>query len=327
MAASGVESQRTLFLWSAAQPSRGGPFDFRASDASVTLAVSHGIELLPVVAFAPRWARQSDAGNAPPSDPRAYAAYLRALIGRYGPHGTFWAQNRSLRKRPIRAWQIWNEPSASYQWTIPATADWAPGYGALLRASYRAVKAADPDARVVLAGLPNFSYRDLEHLYRVGHIHGSFDIAAVHPYSAVKHGVLTIVKRFRAVMRRHGDAGKQLWVTEFGLPASKGQSRDPSPLQTSDAGMARFMRETYDDFTSGRRWQKVGATRFYWYTWASSYSGWIFQFTGLWLYFPGADQGRDLLVPKPSLAVYRQLARRAEGCVKNTAGACVSRRR
>jgi hypothetical protein len=325
MAASGVESQRALFLWSAAQPSRGGPFDFSASDALVTLAVSHGIQLLPVVAFAPGWARKGGAANAPPSDLRAYASYLRALIGRYGPRGSFWALNRRvLPTRPIRAWQIWNEPSANYQWTIPAGADWAPGYGALLRASYRAVKDADPGASVVLAGLPNFSWRDLEHLYRVGRIHGSFDIAAVHPYSAVKHGVLKIVELFRAVMRKHGDGGKPLWVTEWGLPASKGQSPDPSPLQTTDGGMARFMRATYDDLTAGRRWQKLGVARVYWYTWASSYNGWIFQFTGLWQYIPGAVNGQDALGTKPSLAVYRELARRVEGCAKNSAGACVS---
>jgi hypothetical protein len=88
--------------------------------------------------------------------------------------------------------------------------------------------------------------------------------------------------------------------------------------------MASFMRATYDDLTAGRRWQKLGVTRVYWYTWASSYSGWIFQFTGLWRYVPAAVQRQDALGAKPSLAVYRELARRVEGCAKNSAGACVS---
>ena len=46
-----------------------------------------------------------------------------------------------------------NEPSADYQWTIPAHTDWAPGYAKLLKASYRAIKESDPSAQVVIAGL------------------------------------------------------------------------------------------------------------------------------------------------------------------------------
>jgi hypothetical protein len=323
MAQSGVESQRALFLWSVAQPRAGGPFDFVQSDEAVLLASEHGIDLLPVVAFAPRWARQSDAGNSPPRDPREYAAYLRALIARYGPRGSFWAAHRHLRKRPIRAWQIWNEPSADYQWTIPQGQDWAPGYGALLRASYRTIKHADRGAQVVLGGLPNFSYQDLDHLYSAGHVRGFFDVGALHPFTAARHGVLTLAERFRAVMRRHGDGRKPIWVTELGLPASKGHSQDGSPLQTDDAGMARFLRQSYEDLIANRR--KVGVGRAYWFTWSSSYSGWIFQFTGLWLYYP-RQGGHDTLRPKPSLTAFERLARHFEGCSKTASGSCRTRR-
>jgi hypothetical protein len=320
MAQSGVESQRALFLWSVAQPNPGSSFDFTQTDELVQLADRHGIDLLPVVAFAPIWARQYDAPSSPPRNPDEYAAYLRALIGRYGPHGSFWSAHRNLRKRPIRAWQIWNEPSANYQWTIPQGTDWAPGYAALLRASHTAVKQADPGAKVVLAGLPNLSWRDLDHLYRVGHVHGLFDVGAVHPFTSAQHGVLTVVRRFRAVMRKYGDGRKPLWVTELGLPASKGHSSDRSPLQTTQAGMSRFMRQSYADLAAHRR--QLGVGRLYWFTWASSYSGWIFEYTGLYLFFPRANHGHDLLQPKPALTTYVQIARRAEGCVKTTRGTC-----
>src|SRR5207248_10231993 len=114
--------------------------------------------------------------------------------------GSFWSKHTELPKLPVRALQIWNEPSESYQWTIPAGKDWAPGYGKLLRKSDTAIKHTDPRLKVVLAGFPNTSPQYLDHLYQKGHVHGHFDIAAVHPYTAHKHGVLTLARQFRAVL-------------------------------------------------------------------------------------------------------------------------------
>jgi polysaccharide biosynthesis protein PslG len=307
MAESGVEAARTTFLWSQAQPLEFYPVDFTVTDAVVRLAVTNGIRLLPVVAAAPRWARQSDEKNSPPTNRGrgAYANFIRELINRYGQEGSFWEEYSSLPKRPIGSFQIWNEPSANYQWTIPEDKDWAPGYGALLRKSYNVIKAADPDAKVVLAGLPNRSYQDLEHLYKAGNIHGAFDVAALHPYTAHEHGVLTITERFRQVMTKYGDGKKELWITELGLPASKGKSNDPSTLQTTNSGMAKFLEQSYSDLMKNRK--RLRVPKAYWYTWASSYKGWIFNFTGLNRWSEGTES------PKPALKVYRKMARRAQG--------------
>src|SRR2546430_305512 len=54
--ASGVESARVQFWWRDAQPKKSGPTNYSATDAFVALAADHGIELLPVVIGAPRWA-------------------------------------------------------------------------------------------------------------------------------------------------------------------------------------------------------------------------------------------------------------------------------
>ncbi|MEA2388962.1 MAG: polysaccharide biosynthesis protein PslG, partial [Thermoleophilaceae bacterium] len=287
MAAAGVESQRLLFEWRTAQPVPHGTFDFAASDADLERALRHRMELLPVVAGAPRWARESDAPNSPPSDPSDYAAYLRALVVRYGPVGTFWAEHADLPMRPIRTWQIWNEPSRNYQWTISKGEKWAPGYGALLRASYPAIKDADTGARVVIAGLPNRSWRALDRLYREGHVHGYFDVGAVHPYTLHDHGVLTIVKNYRNVMRDHGDGGKAIRVTEMGIPASKGRDDSDFPLQTDDAGQIKFLRQSYNDLVANRK--QLHVTRVNWFTWASSYNGHNFAYSGLVAYTPGGE--------------------------------------
>lgn len=320
MATTGAESARTAFDWAHAQPTRDGDFRWDRTDHVVTLASEHGLELLPYVLRAPGWAQKYKASFSPPKRNADYVRFLRALIHRYGPNGSFWKLHPELPLKPLRAWQIWNEPSKRYQWTIPKKKDFAPGYGSLLRASYKAIRKADPGAKVVMAGLPDFSYLDLRHLYEKGNIRGHYDIAAVHPYTHTEHGVQKIVGHFKNVLRREHDAKRPVWVTEMGLPASKGKANNGDPLQTTDQGMADFLRESYGDLMAKLGTKKYGVKRVYWYTWASIYrgDGEIFNWSGLLHY----DDGKGTVSPKPAYDVYRDMARQAEGCVKAETGAC-----
>jgi arabinogalactan endo-1,4-beta-galactosidase len=234
-------------------------------------------------------------------------------VERYGPKGTFWIENPDLEKQPIREWQIWNEPGLEIHWKVKEGEDWAKQYGKLLRASYRAIRKADPKAKVVLGGIVNDSWNLLRKLYQRGDVHGFFDVAAVHPYTVEPAGVIELVRRFRAVMRKRGDGGKPLWVTEFGLPASKGKM-DPdsedydSPLQTTAKGMAKFLRQTYGRLLDTRGEAKTGVARAYWYTWASSYRNErIWNFTGLIRHnWRTSDESVE---KTPSLAAYRDVAK------------------
>jgi polysaccharide biosynthesis protein PslG len=319
IASAGVESVRVPFFWGNAQRVNDGSTDYSWTDEMVKLAADHGLELVPDVTQAPEWARKYPSKPySPPSEDGAYTRYLVDLVDRYGPHGTFWTTNPTVPKLPINALQIWNEPAEYYQWSVPRNKDWAPPYGKLLRKSYRAIKQADPSVRVVLAGLANASPQYLEHLYEKGNIHGYFDVAAQHPYTAHKHGVLTLAKQFRAVMKKHGDNGKKLWITELGLPASKGKTSDKNDLQTTDQGMAKFLTSTYKDLMKNRRTLKVDHV--FWYTWASVYAGFIFKWTGLYLY--KRENGQDVFGEKPAYKAYVHVARSGEGCAKTSTGAC-----
>jgi hypothetical protein len=320
MAEIGVESQRATFNWSQAQfYNKKQKFDWKATDQMVRLAAKRHIRLLPVVMQAPRWARSSKKDNAPPKSTKTYTKYLTAAIKRYGPDGSWWKQHKKLPKVGLRDWQIWNEPSEDYQWNIPSDRDWAPGYAKLLKASYTAAKKADKHVRVVLAGLPARSWESLAHLYDVGHIHGYYDIAAVHPYTASAHGPLTIVRYFRTVMRQNHDSKRPLLVTETTLPASKGKATSKGQFETTDSGMAAFAKEVYADMMKNRHKYRIG--RVYWYTWGSDYEGWTFDFTGLVKYRHG-DSPEDV-EEMPALDEYRKLALRAAGCTKDATGVCV----
>ena len=320
MASAGAESVRVAFSWAAAQPEENGPFNFTRTDAVVAAGSTRGVSILPVVILAPKWARQGQTDQypfTPPIDDQRYAAYLTALIGRYGPHGSFWDENPSLPRRPIRAWQIWNEPHLQYQWTIPEGQDWAPGYRDLLMAAHAAVKQADPGAQVVLGGLSNDSWHYLQRLYIDG-AGDYFDVAAIHPYTRTPAGVVELVRRFRVVMRRYGDASKPVWVTELGLPASKGRSSSKSPLQTSDTGMARFLRDSFRQLAKARSRPGRRVARAYWYSWSTPYSGRdIFGYSGLF-----RQRGSGNPVARLAHRVFVRVARELEGCRKNSRGRC-----
>jgi len=319
MAAAGVETMRVAFSWDQAQPTRESPIGFTATDRVVGLAAARRIRVFPHIIVAPGWNRWegSTAPYAPPAEPQLLGPYMKALIGRYGPRGSFWAENPQLPRLPIRHWQFWNEPHLSYQWTLP-TRDvvWSETYSWELGFFYRAVKEADPGAKVVLGGLTNFSWRELDELYLHG-IRGNFDIAAIHPYTRRPEGTVELVRRFRAVMRRNRDGAKPVFVTEMGLPASRGRSRSRSKLQTTDRGMAQYLERAYGALVAARRRRATQVARVYWYTWASSYRGDIFNYTGLFRY-----GGKGTPARRRAVGSYVRTARRLEGCAKTTRGGC-----
>ena len=63
----------------------------------------------------------------------------------------------------------------------------------LLRASRRALRAADPGSRTMLAGLPNESWIALRKIYKAGG-HGAFDVVALHPYTGKPRNVIRLIE-------------------------------------------------------------------------------------------------------------------------------------
>jgi hypothetical protein len=184
-------------------------------------------------------------------------------------------------------------------------------YAPVLRAAHRQVKNADPGAKIVLAGLTGTNegapWDVLRYQYRRGGIKKRwFDIAAIHLYTGKAENVDDGIRLFRRVMKRNGDRRKPVWLTEFGITASKGRTTAPRSqrtLRTTDDGMASFLEDAYRSLA--RKHRRLRLRRAYWYTWASSYepgSG-IFDFAGLNQYSDG-----DLRA-KPALASFRAIAR------------------
>ena len=157
----GVKSERIGILWGTVQPTQGGPFEWGSVDSQVENAALAGINVLPFLAGIPTYAVPAvnvvggGGEKAPANLPvtgaarTGWANFLTAVVGRYGPNGSFWAEHPSVPKEPIRFWQIYNEPNFKYFIRNPNPTE----YGKLVAQSSTVLKAADPGAKVVLAGL------------------------------------------------------------------------------------------------------------------------------------------------------------------------------
>ena len=255
MAANGVESMRLIIDWRAIEPRRR-VYNFASIDRFVKTAALHNIRFLPNVTASPQWASQRpgtvEYWRSPPKSNADFAALMRQLVLRYGSNGSFWRENPTVRKLPIRQWQIWNEPTAPWYWSRQP---FARSYTRLLKAAYRAIHRADRKAKVVVGPLvtargdypPWIALRDL---YRAG-AKRYYDVLSVHPFTnnpssrvAVRQTV-EVVRRMRREMRRRGDGRKPVILTEVTWPAAQGKvpAGAVNRLATTEAGQIARMRE------------------------------------------------------------------------------------
>jgi polysaccharide biosynthesis protein PslG len=320
MASSGVESVRTVFSWAGAQrEGRDSPISFSETDPVMRRAALRNIHVLPVVIYAPSWARAYRGRfTSPPRKRSDYVTYLAALVDRYGPDGTFWTENPDLPKLPLREWQIWNEPHLAQYWDAPEKGPYGyvRAYPLLLRASYNMIKTLDPGAKVVMAGLTQRAWDEIEVLYQHG-VKRYFDIAALQIFPQTVKRAVKATRFFGEAMRARGDGRKPIYLTEITWPASKGRTQGIKyQRQETPRGMATKLNGMYRAMAQRRRALRVG--KVFWYTWSSPYGrgGSIFDYAGLQRY---ADRSFE---PQPALGAYQRSARKYQGCEKTVTGAC-----
>jgi hypothetical protein len=300
----GVESERMEIAWDVAEP-QPGRHDFALPDRKVLAAARAGLDVLALVVRCPSWAavQPSRAPFSPPRAPGDYARLMRTLVRRYGPGGVLWREHPEVRARPVRAWQIWNEPNLPIYWTRQP---FMRGYAELLDYAYDAVKRVDRRATVVMAGMANFSWKDLRRLFERGGRRLRFDVAAVHPFSGFPSDSVRIVVSNRRVLDRHGAKRKPIWLTELTWSSAKGRKLPlTKDWETTEAGQAERLRQAYSLYVRERR--RLRLERIYWYTWLTADRDSVnsFDYSGLRTQLP---DGR--VVDKPAAYAFRKIARR-----------------
>jgi Glycosyl hydrolase catalytic core len=318
--AGGVDSVRLPISWGAVEP---GPnaFTWVGIDQEVKRAAAAGVEVLPFVYGAPSWAVPS--GNVPGTGgakapvrlpvsgtaASSWSTLLKQLVGHYGPNGTLWANNPTLPKRPVRNWQIWNEPNFHYFVVHPNPAE----YGKLVKLSSTALRSVDPGAQVILAGMfarPKggnakgatnpYASKFLQAMYEGNPgIKSKFNGVALHPYTGNYKELTPEIEEFRKVLAVNHDAAKGLWITELGWSS---QPPPANPLLNIFAkglkGQAQQLKGAFTLLSAKAAAWKL--KRVYWFS--------VDDLPGACNFCDGSGLFKEGFVPKPAWYEYVKFA-------------------
>jgi polysaccharide biosynthesis protein PslG len=220
---------KQIFAWEDIEP-RPGEFDFTRADGIVSEIEAKGLELVVRLTDSPDWSHPSvtctlpDCHDAPPDDYADYGRYCAAIAERY--------------RGRIAAYQVWNEPNLAREWggrePNPAA------YVGLLKVCYEAIKAVDPAAIVISAGLAPTGNWDatawaddifVRQMYDAG-VQQVMDVLGVNapgynlapevsPDEAQaqgfnRFGTFRRVEDIRQIMVERGDAARQMAILEMG---------------------------------------------------------------------------------------------------------------
>jgi len=265
-----VKSVRLPLYWTVVQPKpptlAGG--EWSGFDREVKLAAESGIRVMPFVWGSPEWVAP-DVGDLPVRSAWqrwGWTRLLREAVGRYGPNGTFWAENPELPFLPIRRWEIWNEENIVTFADRPDPA----AFATLIRISGRLLHRADPGAKVIVGGFfgrplqvpPNVASGDfLSRLYRAGDVKPYFDGVSLHPYVARARAMGAQIANLRRIMRVHNDAATPIYVTELGWGSRSGPTRWERGLY----GQANQLSRALAMLSAQRLNWRIGGV--WWFTW------------------------------------------------------------
>lgn len=249
-------------VWPNVEPQKG-QWDFSHLDRYISLAESHGVEILLPLGLTPAWASTRpkersgyEPGNAAePRDISDWSEYVRQVATRY--------------KGRIHAYEIWNEPNLS---------DFFSGRPdtmlELAREAYGVLKQVDQTVVVVspsATGQTGIAW--LERYLKMGG--GAYaDVIGFHFYvtPGAPEAMLELGERLRAVLEENHVTNKALWNTETGwlienrLSKVTPQNSSFSKVLTLEEASAYVARSYLLNWAMGVR-------RFYFYSWDSEVGG------------------------------------------------------
>ena len=243
---------KQTFAWRDLEPRPGG-WDWRQSDRILAEIARRDLGIIVRLGQAPGWARASSqraARDAPAVDISRWTNYCSRVAERY--------------QGQVTAYQIWNEPNLSREWgdSPPDPA----GYVELLAACSEAIRAADPAAILISAGLaPTGNHDDrampdniyLDHMYR-NRFQQHIDVVGVHApgYSAPEISpdsdealqrwfTFRRVEDMRKIMLNHDDGERQMAIMEFGYTTEQ-INPDYKWFSVTEAQQAEMLQRAYE---------------------------------------------------------------------------------
>jgi len=303
-----VRNARTPFHWNTIEPSQGH-YAWQATDKFVGGLALYGVRTLPFLNDTPSWV----AGDRtqPPlrskKTKRQWGNFIKACIARYGRHGKFWRTYPQIPKRPITAWQIWNEPNLENYFDVKNKPE--RKYAKLVKVSDKAINKADKHAKTVLAGLSGnpetkkmAPQRFLKKFLTVRKVKKHFNGAALHPYAPSIKKFKKLLRNLHKALKKKGAGGKKLWITEMGwgsAPPEKGK-----PLLKGAKGQKRLLKKSFKMLLHKRK--RLHISRVYWFLWRDADPNVKTNCT----FCKSSGLFRYDFSPKPSWKAFRSFTRR-----------------
>ena len=216
--ATGATVARTDTVWETAEPQPPvdgvHSYDWQYDDGVASTLAGAGLTWHAVLDYATTWAADAGAGVNPgvaPSYMPDFVAYAAAFAARYGAGGSFWAEHPALAPKPVRVFEIWNEPDLPMFWgPVPNLGEFSSMY-LLARA---AIKQVDPSATVIIGGLV-WPANDLPAMLAAQPaLKGNVDGLGVHAYVDTGDGTLGVIDTDLGADL--GTLAVPIYVDEFG---------------------------------------------------------------------------------------------------------------
>ncbi|MEU4653080.1 cellulase family glycosylhydrolase [Streptomyces sp. NPDC023723] len=271
----GITWIRADLAWTNIQPDSPTQYLWERFDRVASAARERDLTVLATLGYTPQWSRDAACmyknQSCPPADNARFAQFATEAVTRYAAMG-------------VHAWQIWNEPNISGFW--PGGPD-PERYTDMLAQVSQAVRAADSEAFVVMAGLANADTEGagkrqsaadfLDAALKLGaaeHI----DAVSFHPFSrtllpSTKTGdspyerVDGARKSLTAVLKSYEQTGLEIWLTETGSPThGRGAAADSEqPGEDATHATAGFQAKIATDTVPAA--DALGAvTKVFWYS-------------------------------------------------------------
>ena len=151
---------RSNVIWDLAEPANTTPDNYNWASADRSLSAARidtgGLNMIATVAGNPAWAATHKEGVIDKVSYSELAQFVGALVERYDGDGLDDAPGNPV----VEYWEIYNEPDRAGDTASPAWGDDGDKYAAMLQVVYPAVKAANPNAQVVMGGIAYDAFED-----------------------------------------------------------------------------------------------------------------------------------------------------------------------
>jgi hypothetical protein len=232
---------RCDFAWSDLEWVQGSWY-FDGCDRVVEEAGARGIDVLGILGTSPPWANGGNPWNYPPTEKEAWRNYVRTVVSRY--------------KGRVKAWEVWNEENIHQFWMPePDAAD----YVELLRLASEEIRAADPQALVIMGGVAGLDPDYLNECLYLGAAE-YVDALAYHPYPETV-GVVGepeedrfkpkeelcrgLVDFVRGLIGQYTEKELQVWITEVGWTTCA-----QSPPGVDEGTQAAYLLRTFVNYAA-----------------------------------------------------------------------------